>query len=136
MTLRPTVYLSFDGCCEAALRFYEARLGATIGSTFTFAGSPMAGDVPPGWQAKIMHASLTIGGIVISAADAPPGQYARPTGFQILLETDDVAEAERAFAALAEDGEIRMPLQETFWAARFGMVTDQFGIPWSINGGQ
>jgi PhnB protein len=67
------------------------------------------------------------------ASDAPPGHYQPPKGISISLQIKEVKEAERAFNALAENGTIQMPIQETFWAQRFGMVTDQFGIPWMIN---
>jgi len=112
MTLTPQIYLSFNGQCEAAFRFYEQRLGATRGGMFPYANSPMAGDVPREWEAKIMHGSITLGGLTIAGADPPPGQYERPKGFRISIE---------------------MPIQQTFWSVRFGVLTDQFGIPWTIS---
>lgn len=131
MTPTPQIYLSFDGECEAAFRFYEQRLGATLGRMFPYGNSPMASDVPAGWEAKIMHGSITLGGLTIMGADVP--LYVRPKGFQIFLESDDPAETERLFHVLAEDGTIEMPLQETFWSVRFGVLTDQFGIPWTLS---
>jgi PhnB protein len=80
-----------------------------------------------------MHATIRIGDAVLAGGDPPPHQYVRPQGFSLLLETNDSAEAERAFQALSENATIEMPLQETFWAKRFGSLVDQFGIPWSIN---
>jgi PhnB protein len=133
MTPTPQIYLSFNGDCEAAFRFYEQRLGATKGGMFPYANSPMAGDVPPGWETKIMHGSITLGGITVAGADPPPGQYERPQGFRIFLEVDDPADTDRLFNALAENARIEMPLQQTFWSARFGVLTDQFGIPWTIS---
>ena len=133
MTPTPQIYLSFNGQCEAAFRFYEQHLGATPGGAFAYANSPMAGDVPPEWQTKIMHASITLGGIIVAGADPPPGQYEQPKGFRIFLEADDPAETERLFNALTENARIEMPLQQTFWSARFGVLTDQFGIPWTIS---
>ena len=133
MSLKSCIYLSFKGQCEAAFTFYERHLGGTVGNMFRYGGSPMAGDVPPGWDAKIMHGSIAISGLMVLGADQPPERYERPTGFQVFLETTDTAEAERVFAALAENGTVHMPIQQTFWALRFGVVTDQFGIPWSIN---
>jgi PhnB protein len=131
MTATTQIYLSFDGTCEAAFRFYEQRLGATPPSMFPYAGSPM--NVPPEWQSKIMHGSITLGGVTIAGADPPPGGYQQPQGFRVFLESEDPAETERLFNALAENGRIEMPLQETFWSLRFGVLTDQFGIPWTIS---
>jgi PhnB protein len=126
-------HLSFDGQCEAAFQRYEQCLGGKIVAMMTYAGSPMAAQAPPGWGNKILHATLTLGYQVLSGADAPPEHYRRPQGFSVLLSLDDAAEAERIFNALAEKGAVQMPLQETFWAARFGMLVDRFGIPWMIN---
>ena len=134
MTPTLQIYLSFNGDCEAAFRFYEQRLGATMGGMFPYANSPMS--VPPEWQAKIMHGSITLGGITIAGADPIPGQYERPQGFRVFLEVDDPVETDRLFNALAENATIEMPIQETFWSLRFGVLTDQFGIPWTISCGQ
>lgn len=99
----------------------------------TWGDSPMAKDAPPEWAGKIMHASLTVGDVVLTGHDPLPHQYEAPRGFSILLAPSEPADADRLFHALAENGTVGMPLQETFWAARFGAVTDRFGIPWSIN---
>jgi PhnB protein len=134
MTPTPQIYLSFDGNCEAAFRFYEQRLGATRGPLFEYGSSPMAAQVPAGWETKVMHGSITIGALTIMGADTPPGGvYESPRGFQIMLEANDPGETERLFAALAENATIQMPLQETFWSVRFGVLTDKFGIPWTLN---
>src|SRR5271168_3455795 len=98
-----TPYLSFDGQCEAAFRFYERCLGAKIAFLLPYADTP----------ARILHATLTLGEQKLQGADAPPGQYEAPQGFSISLSTDDVAEATRLFNALAEGGTVRMPLQRT-----------------------
>ena len=133
MSLTPCIHLSFNGQCEAAFKHYERSLGGTIESLFRYGGSPAAAEAPPGWDAKIMHAAISIGGTLIMGSDVSPDRYERPQGFQVLLQLHDAAEAERVFAALAENGTVDMPLQKTFWAERFGVVRDQFGIPWSIN---
>jgi len=125
--------LSFNGDCEAAFRFYEQHLGAINVGMFRYANSPMAGAAPPGWETKIMHGSITVGGVTIAGADPIPGQYERPRGFRVFLESDDPLETERLFNALAENATIEMPLQETFWSVRFGVLTDQFGTPWTIS---
>ena len=126
-------YLSFKGECEAAFRFYEQCLGGQLGALFRYAGSPMADQVPADWADKIMHGSLTLGDQVVMGGDVPPDQYEEPKGFSLSLQIESTAEAERVFDGLAEDGKIVMPLEKTFWAERFGMLVDRFGIPWLIN---
>jgi PhnB protein len=126
-------YLSFNGNCERAFTFYEQHLGARKGALFHYAGSPMADQVPGEWQDKVMHGSVTIGGQMLMGADEPPGRYEQPKGFTLALNMSDTADAERIFHALSQDGRIVMPLEKTFWAARFGMVVDPFGIPWTVN---
>ena len=95
MTPTPQIYLSFNGRCEAAFRFYEQHLGATRARMFPYANSPMAGDVPAGWETKIMHGAITLGGVTVSGADLPTGRYEQPKGFRIFLETDDPAAPHR-----------------------------------------
>jgi PhnB protein len=93
----------------------------------------MAEQVPPEWRGKILHATLTVGDNVLVGADVLPEQYEPPKGFQVLLGMDDPVDAERIFQALAENGTVQMPIQNTFWAVRFGVLVDQFGVPWEIN---
>jgi PhnB protein len=131
MRLNP--YLSFNGQCEAAFRLYERCLRGKILMMMTYEGSPMAAEAPPGWGKKIVHATLTVGDQVLQGADVIPDHYQKPQGFSVNLNMDDAAEAERIFKALAENGDVKMPLQQTFWAERFAMVVDQFGTPWIIN---
>ena len=107
----------FDGRCEEAFRLYERTLGGKIVTLLTWANSPMAGDV---------H-TLLMGG------DVRPEQYERPKGFQVMLNLDDPAEADRIFQALSDGATTTVPMQKTFWALRFGALIDRFGIPWSIN---
>ena len=126
-------YLTFDGRCEAAFRFYERCLGGKIVAMITHGETPAAEHTPPGWQDKIIHARLMVGDDVLMGSDAPPEHYEAAKGFSVTLGIDDPAEAERVFHALAEDGTVRMPIEETFWALRFGMLVDRFGIPWMIN---
>lgn len=131
--MQMTTYLSFRGQCEEALRFYEATLGGRLGQIFRYLGTPLASQVPADWQDKVMHASLVIGDQVLMAGDVAPERYEEPKGFSLSLQMKDPSEAERVFKALAENGRIVTPLEKTFWAARFGMVVDRFGIPWLIN---
>jgi PhnB protein len=131
MGLNP--YLFFNGQCEAAFKFYERCLGGKIDAMMTHAGTPSEAHVAPEWRNKILHARLVVNGEAIMASDAPPGHYEQPQGFSVALQVKDPAEAERMFRALAENGQVRMPIQETFWAARFAMLVDQFGIPWMVN---
>ena len=133
MALNPHISLSFNGQCEAAFRFYERCLGGRIVSIFTWGKSPMAGEAPPGWADKVMYASLTIGETLISGSDVPPAHYEPPRGFELMIEPDDPVDAERIFHALGENGTVGMPIQETFWSVRFGVLVDQFGIRWSVN---
>jgi PhnB protein len=98
-----------------------------------YAGSPMSEHVPADWGDKVMHAHLTIGTQVLMGADSPPDSYQKPQGISVTINLKDVAQSERIFNALAEGGSVTMPLQQTFWANRFGMVADRFGIPWLIN---
>jgi PhnB protein len=132
-TMQLNPYLTFDGRCEAAFKFYEKSLGGKITAMFPHAGTPAENHVPPEWHDKIMHASLTVGDQVLMGSDAPPDRFEKPKGFSVSLNVKTPAEAERIFKALAEKGNVQMPLQQTFWAARFGMLVDQFGIPWMVN---
>lgn len=128
-----TPYLSFNGNCEQAFKFYEQTLGAKIESTFRYEGSPMAGQVPAEWGQRIMHGAMTLENGVLMGADAPPGHYQQPAGFSVSVTAKDPAEAERKFAALSKGAKIVMPIQQTFWARRFGMLIDQFAIPWMVS---
>ena len=99
----------------------------------TYQNRPEDYSVPAEWREKILHATLKVGDQILMGADALPDRYQKPQGFSLTLGLKDEVEAERIFKALAENGTIEMPLQETFWAVRFGVLIDQFGITWSIN---
>jgi PhnB protein len=126
-------YLNFNGQCEAAFKFYEKSLGGKIEAIMTFGNSPMAQQVSPEWGSKVVHARMNIGGMILLGSDAPPERYQKPQGFSVSISIKDPAETERMFHALAENGTVQMPVQKTFWSARFGMLVDQFGIPWMLN---
>jgi PhnB protein len=126
-------YLVFNGQCEAAFKFYEKCLGGKIEGMMTHGESPMSQQVPAEWRSKIIHARMTLGGIPLMGSDAPPDHYQQPQGFSVSLTVKDPAEAERVFQDLAQNGKVQMPIQKTFWSIRFGMLVDQFGIPWMVN---
>ncbi len=134
--MKLSVHLTFNGQCEAAFRFYAQSLGATIATMLTYGDSPMAEQTPVEWRGKIIHATLILGDTTLAGVDLFGKDYEPVKGFFALMEVDDPAEAERVFAALSENGSVRMPIQETFWATRFGVLVDQFGTPWEINCGR
>jgi PhnB protein len=132
--MRLSTHLVFDGQCEAAFKLYERCLGGRDLVLVTYASSPMAAEVPSGWGDKIVHASLTVGAAtVLSGADVVAESYERPAGFFVLLSVADAATAKRIFDELAEGGQIRMALRETFWSPTYGVLVDRFGIPWEIS---
>jgi len=133
MQLSLSPYLLFNGQCEAAFKFYEKCGVGKIDGLMTHAGTPAEAHVSAEWRDKILHARLLVGDGVLMASDAPPDRYQKPGGFSVSLQLKDITEGERMFKALAENGTILMPFAETFWAAGFGMCTDQFGIPWMVN---
>jgi PhnB protein len=128
-------YLSFDGQCEAAFAQYEKIFGGKIVKMLRYSDAP-PGACPsqsPEIEKRIMHARMEVAGRVLMGADAPPEYASKPQGFSVNISVDDPAEAERVFHALAEGGTVKMPIGETFWARRFGMLIDKFGTPWMIN---
>jgi PhnB protein len=128
-------YLFFDGRCEEAIEFYKRALGAEVEMLMRFKESPeppKPGMVPPGSEDKVMHASLRIGDATVMASDGHCQGRASFQGFSLSLTVPDEAEAERLFAALADGGEVQMPLAKTFFSPRFGMVADRFGVSWMI----
>jgi PhnB protein len=130
--MRLNAHLTFNGQCAAAFGFYERCLGGTIELMLTYGDSPMAGQTPPECRQRILHATLLLGDQRLTGGDALPEQYCKPQGFSVLLEAGSVAEADRIFRALAEGGTVQVPIQDTFWASRFGVVEDRFGTPWMI----
>ena len=129
-------YLFFEGRCEEALEFYRQALDAQVDMLMRFKESPEApppGAVAPGSEDKVMHASFRVGDSTLMASD---GGCSGRSGFQgvtLSLNLADAGEAERRFAALAEGGEVQMPLGATFWSPAFGMLVDRFGVSWMVN---
>ncbi len=131
------VYLTFDGNCAEAMRFYERTLGGKLETLMTFGDSPMAEQCPAGAEDRIMHARLTLGDRVLMASDGMLGQpYEGMKNISLSLIYPTTGEAERIFGVLAEGGRVTMPFQKTFWTDGFGMVVDRFGTPWMVNGPQ
>jgi PhnB protein len=131
MQLNP--YLLFNGNCREAFDFYQRTLGAKIESLLTPEGTPAEAHTPPEARQSVLHGRILINGQSVMASDCPPDRYAAPQGFSIHLGYRTPEESERIFRALADGGEVRMPIQETFWAQRFGMLVDRFGIPWMVD---
>lgn len=131
MQLNP--YLNFNGDCEAAFRFYEQVLGGRLDGMTTHGASPIADEVPASWHDRIMHARLIVGNTVLMGSDIPPEHYERPRGVFVAIQIDDPKDADRIFDALSKDGSVIMPVAKTFWAERFGMLVDRFGISWMVN---
>jgi PhnB protein len=128
-------YLFFDGRCEEAIEFYRKALGAEVTMLMRFKESPeppQPGMVPPGSENKIMHANLQIGETTVMASDGHCMGQAKFQGFSLSISAKDEAEADRLFAALADGGQVQMPLSKTFYSPRFGMVADRFGVSWMV----
>jgi Uncharacterized protein conserved in bacteria len=136
MRIEPRISLVFNGNCNAAFDLYQECLGGRVTFRLTWGDSPMADQAPADWHDKILHATMIVGDTAFSGGDVLAGSYERPQGFQIQLNLEDVAAAERIFTKLADGGCVTVPLQQTFWAQRFGAVVDRFGIPWGINCGE
>jgi PhnB protein len=126
-------HISFGGNCRDAFQLYERCFGGKILTMLTYGDSPMADQVPPEFRGKILHANLTVGDHAVYGTDVLPEQYQPPKGFHLTLGIQDPAEAERIFRELSENGTVQMPLQKTFWAVRFGVLLDRFGVSWEIN---
>jgi PhnB protein len=127
-----SAYLHYDGNCGEAIVFYVQALGAKLERKEIFEGSPAASMAPPDWGRKILHAQLRVGDSEILMSDAPPGRFRPMQGFSLSVIADSAADAERIFAALGQGGTVTMPMAESFFAERFGMLTDKFGVPWMV----
>lgn len=134
MTTLINPYLFFNGRCEEAVEFYRTALGAEVGMTMRYKESPEPpppGMVPDGWEGKIMHTSFKIGDNVLMASDGCESETGF-NGFSLSLALPDEAAASEAFEALADGGQVQMPLCKTFWSSCFGMLTDRFGLGWMV----
>ena len=128
--MKMNTYVNFAGKCAEAFRFYEKHLGGKIGMMMTHGQAPAQSNVKPEWKDAVLHARISIGGTELMGADIPNAQPMRSAYLSLGVESDQ--EAERIFSALSDGGEIFMPMQETFFATRFGQARDRFGINWMI----
>ena len=128
MQMKP--YVNFPGSCAEALRYYQQHLGGTITQMMNHGQMPGPSSAGPDWKDKVLHARITIAGSELLAADIPNAEPMRSA--YLTLFYDDDAAAEQAFAALADGGQVFMPMAETFFASRFAQLRDRFGINWTI----
>ena len=129
-------YLFFDGSCEAAVEFYCTALDAKLEMLMRYEESPEPpppDKVPPGSGRKVMHAAFRIGDTLVMASDGFCAGQPSFNGFSLSITSDDQPSAERLVAALADGGQVQMPLGRTFWSSCFGMVTDRFGVAWMVS---
>lgn len=127
-------YLNFNGNCAEAMRYYAKILGGKDLHMMKFRDSPMGAQMSESEKDMIVHARFTTsGGDLVMASDATGGHYNKPQGYAVNINVDTPEEAERIFAGLSDGGNIGMAMQETFWARRFGMVTDRYGTHWMVN---
>ena len=129
-----TPYLFLDGRTEEAIKFYQQALGAQVGMMMRFKDGPegQPGTIPPGSGDKIMHASISVGGHTIMLSDGHCGGKPMFQGFSLSLSAASDAEADQLFTALSAGGQAQMPMTSTFFASRFGMVADKFGVSWMV----
>ena len=125
-------YLFFDGKCEEALDFYRRAIGAEVTALLRWKDSPDPRMAMPGAENKVMHARVRIGDTMVMASDGRCQGKPEFQGFALSLTAADTAEADRLFAALGDGGQVQMPLSETFFSPRFGMVADRFGVSWMV----
>lgn len=130
-----TPYLNFDGRCAEAFRFYAELLGGRILMMQTYGESPMADEFPDEPRDSVIHATLDLGGQMLMGSDSSGKPYRSPQGFAIAIASPSAAEADRIVAGLADGDNVSLPLQQTYWAERFGMVTERFGTPWMVSYG-
>jgi PhnB protein len=130
MIMKMYTYVNFAGKCAEAFRFYEQHLSAKISMMMTHGQAPDQTHVKPEWKNAVLHARLSVGETELMGADIPTAEPMRSAYLSLLVASD--AEAERIFSALSGGGEVFMPMQETFFATRFGQLRDRFGVNWMI----
>jgi len=132
--MQMTPYLNFDGQCRAAFEFYREVLDGQITGILTYGDSPMSEEMPPESHDRVMHVHMLAGGAELMGSDGPSGSELGGPRMWVALNLDTASEAERVFAAFADGADVQMPIQQTFWAERFGMLVDRYGTAWIING--
>lgn len=130
--MRLTTFLNFGGNCEEAFRFYEQNLGASFAMMMRREGQPAPGETWPGWEQSVQYAILNIGETQLAGSDVPPSRFQPMRSVYLTLTVDGAEEAERVWALLSTGGQIFMPMQEAFFATRFGQLRDRFGTSWMI----
>jgi PhnB protein len=131
-------YLFFNGRCEEAIAFYKQALGAEVEAIMRYKDAPEPpppGMLATGWDDKVMHSAFQVGATSIMASDGMGPGETNFKGVSLTLSADSEAEADRIFAALQDGGQVQMPMNKTFFASRFGMVADRFGVPWMVIAG-
>jgi len=128
--MKMNTYVNFDGKCAEAFRYYEKHLGAKIGMMMTHGQAPDQTRINPDWRDAVLHARISIGGTELMGADIPHAEPMRSAYLTLGMESD--SEAERVFSVLSDGGKVLMPMEETFFASRFGQVRDRFGMNWMI----
>ena len=129
--MRLNAHITYNGDCEAAFKVYKECLGGQI-TLLTYGSSPTAPSYP-GLEDKVAHATLKVGEQTLTGADVSAEAYEKPQGFAVQLNLDRAEDARRIYEVLAKEGVVTMPLQKTFWAEHYAMLTDRFGTPWEIN---
>ena len=128
--MKMSTYVNFPGTCAEAFHFYEQHLGGAIGMMMTHAQAPDQSTIDQTRKDAILHARMTVGGVELTGADIPNAQPMRSAYLSLTVDTD--ADAERIYSVLGEGGQVFIPMQETFFATRFGQLRDRFGINWMI----
>lgn len=128
-------HIDFNGNCQAVFEYYAQHLDANIGMLLPFKDSAASSSVPDNWQGKIVHGNIKLAGIEIAGADVRPEHYNKPKGFYLLLTLQTPEQVKQVFAHLSVYGEVLMPPQKTFWSSCYGILVDQFAVPWKINSG-
>jgi PhnB protein len=131
--MKITPYLGFDGTCAEAFKFYERVLHGKIDMMMTYGEAPAPRQTPADHDDRIMHVHMKVGDQSLMGGDSPSQMHQKPAGFCVSVHIDTEAEAERVFKDLSDGAQVNMPMAETFWAKRFGMLVDRYGTPWIVN---
>ena len=128
-------YLFFEGRCEEALEFYKKAIGAEVTAMMRNSDSPDQSDTPPGMENKVLHCNFSVGETQLMASDGMCNGSPKFAGVSLSISVTEASEAERLFAGLSEGGQVQLAMHKTFFAERFGMAADKFGVPWMVIAG-